>query len=380
MLIASLIVMLFRMDTVQMESLFQSKWFKYGIRIVILYLFSVVFKSFDLTFPHNFDAFLFRGQAFSLMYVVFGLLVWEGAVRLSGYIERDVYNHRVSRKLIFLCLSLLVYGLLASWLFGLCYSVFDILLFGNYEAWKSFASFSYDLNFGTFLFYLLILAYSGIVFYYKSWKESQVNAERLMRENIQAKYDVLKSQIDPHFFFNSLSVLTNLVYKSADLSAEYITQLAKSYRYILDKKFENLVTIKTELEFLESYSFLIRIRHQSSIEFNIKISEAVQCEGMVPPATLQMLVENAVKHNRFSANDPLHICITEEAGILVVTNDLRKRAGVQHSMGLGLENISKRYELTSDRRIEIIETTDKFIVKVPIISIEGDGAIMIGLR
>jgi LytS/YehU family sensor histidine kinase len=260
-----------------------------------------------------------------------------------------------------------LYGLLIAYLFGLCYSVFDIVLFKQYEAWNHFVAFSYDLNFGTFIFYLLLLAYNGVVLYYKNWKESQLNAERLMRENIQAKYDVLKSQIDPHFFFNSLSVLTNLVYKSPDLSAEYITQLAKSYRYILDKKFENLVTIKTELEFLESYSFLIRIRHQSSIEFHINISEEVKCTGMVPPATLQMLVENAVKHNRFSANDPLRICIKDEGEYLIIANDLRKRASVQNSIGVGLDNISKRYELTSDKRITITETDNTFTVRVPII-------------
>jgi two-component system LytT family sensor kinase len=360
--------MLIKMNAVQVEAVFQSKLFKYGIRVVILYIFSIVFKSFDLSFPKDFGTFLFRGQAFSLMFVLVGLVVWAGAVRLSKYIERSIFNKNISYKLLFLCFSLLAYGLLAACLFGFCYSVFDIFLYRNYDAWKSFSSFSYDLYFGAFMFYLLILAYSGIVFYYKNWKESQLNAERLMRENIQAKYDVLKSQIDPHFFFNSLSVLTNLVYKSADLSAEYITQLAKSYRYILDKKFENLVSIKTELEFLESYSFLIRIRHQSSIAFNIDIDEKVMNTGMVPPATLQMLVENAVKHNRFSANDPLRIDIKDVGDSLIVTNDLRKRSGLHNSIGVGLDNISKRYELTSDKRIEITETKDKFIVKVPIIS------------
>ncbi|RQO74996.1 sensor histidine kinase [Pedobacter sp. KBW06] len=360
------------MNTAKVESVFQSKWFVYGLRILILYLFSVVFKSFDLTFPHNFSTFLFRGQAFSLMYVLFGLLVWEGAILLSRWMERNTSKENVSRRLLLLCLSLLVYGLIVSFLFGLCYSVFDIVLFHRYDAWESFSSLSYDLYFGIFMFYLLLLGYNGIAFYYKNWKESQLNTERLMRENIQAKYDVLKSQIDPHFFFNSLSVLTNLVYKSPDLSAEYITQLAKSYRYILDKKFENLVSIQTELEFLESYSFLIRIRHQSSIEFDIQINENIKYIGLIPPATLQMLVENAVKHNRFSANDPLHIRIRDEGSFLIVTNDLRKRAVVQNSIGLGLDNIGKRYELTGEKRIEVIETKTLFIVKIPIITTHED--------
>ncbi|AOM78598.1 sensor histidine kinase [Pedobacter steynii] len=364
--------MFLKMNATRMESVFQSKWFVYGLRIFILYLFSVVFKSFDLTFPHNFGTFLFRGQAFSLMYVVFGLLVWEGAIALAKLIERSTLKVHVSKRLVLLCLTLVIYGLLVSLLFGLSYSLFDIVLFHRYDAWKSFSSLSYDLYFGIFIFYLLLLGYNGIVFYYKNWKESQLNTERLMRENIQAKYDVLKSQIDPHFFFNSLSVLTNLVYKSPDLSAEYITQLAKSYRYILDKKFENLVPIQTELEFLESYSFLIRIRHQSSIEFDIHINENIKYIGMIPPATLQMLVENAVKHNRFSANDPLHIRIRDEGNVLVVTNDLRKRSVVQNSIGLGLDNIGKRYELTGEKRIEVIETKELFIVKIPIITTHED--------
>jgi two-component system, LytTR family, sensor kinase len=351
-----------------MELIFKSKIFRYGMRAVVLYLFSMVFKSFDLSFPHDVGTFLFRGQLFSLMYVLLGLLIWEGAIGLSKLIGDRAFNKNLSFKMVLMCITLLIYGVFSSLLFGLCYSLFDIVLFKRYEAWTSFSSFSYDLIFGAFIFYLLLLAYNGVIYYYKSWKESQLNAERLMRENIQAKYDVLKSQIDPHFFFNSLSVLTNLVYKSADLSAEYITQLAKSYRYILDKKFENLVTIKTELEFLESYSFLIRIRHQSSIEFDIDIADDIKCGGLVPPATLQMLVENAVKHNRFSANDPLRISIRAEDDCLVVTNDFRKRFGVQSSIGVGLDNISRRYELTSDKQIEIMETNDKFIVKIPIIA------------
>ena len=349
------------------EKLFQNKVFKYTIRIVALYALSYIFKSFDFTFTNTLKEYFLRSEAFSLLFIIFGLNAWEGATIIAHYIERKVYNDNLSRKLLVLCISLLLFGLLTAFLFGLAYALFDIMLYKNDEAWKSFIALSYDLNLGIFIFYLLLLAISAVIFYYKNWKTSQLNTERLIRENIQAKYDVLKSQIDPHFFFNSLSVLTNLVYKSPDLSAEYITQLAKSYRYILDKKFENLVTIQTELEFLESYTFLIHIRHENSIEIKIDINDKINKSGLIPPATLQMLVENAVKHNRFSIKDPLHITIKDEGDCIVVTNDLRKRLNNSFSTKMGLDNIAKRYELTGDKQIEIIETTDKYLVKIPIL-------------
>lgn len=355
-----------RMDMDKMEDVFKSKWFRYAIRIILLYTLSVIFKSFDLSFPHTPDTVLLRGQAFSLLFVGFGLLVWEGATWLSKTVGRKSARKSPPARLLIMCLSLVLYGGVSATVFGLLYAVFDIVLFNKYEAWQSVSELSYDLNFGIFLFYLLILAYSGIVFYYQSWKESQLNAERLMRENIQARYDVLKSQIDPHFFFNSLSVLTNLVYKSPDLSAEYITQLAKSYRYILDKKFENLVSLSTELDFLESYTFLMRIRHQDSLVFEVNVREQSKNTAHLPPATLQMLVENAVKHNRFSVNDPLLIRIDDEGDRLIVRNTLRKRSNITRSTGLGLDNISKRYELIGEKRITVTETEDEFLVEVPL--------------
>ncbi|SKC96270.1 Histidine kinase [Chitinophaga ginsengisegetis] len=350
------------------EKLFSSKLFLYLSRILILYTFSIIFKSFDHTFVTGLQMMDFRGQMFSLFYVVFGLIAWEGAAWLARTVERKTMNKHTSGKLVFLCAVLLIYGVLVAYLFGLFYSLSDILLFNRYEAWESFIRFSYDLNFGTFMFYLLILTFNGIIFYYSGWKEYQLQTERLMRENIQARYDALRNQIDPHFFFNSLSVLTNLVYKSPDLSADYITQLAKTYRYILDKKFENLVPVQTELDFLDAYLFLIHIRHQQSIQFSADIPEKVKAKGMIPPVTLQMLIENAIKHNRFSAQDPLLITIKSDGNFLVVSNHKRPKVHPEISSGIGLENIQKRYALISNSNIEISETAEMFIVKLPIIS------------
>ncbi|MET6997030.1 sensor histidine kinase [Chitinophaga defluvii] len=356
-----------RDDFFNNAQLFNSKLFRYLSRIIVLYIFSAIFKSFDLSFIQEVRTSAFRSQIFSLFYVVFGLIVWEGGVAVSKYVEKRVVQDHVSGRLVILCGALLVYGALASFVFGFLYAELDILLFNRYEAWESFISVSYNMNFGIFLFYVLILAFNGITFYYKAWKEYQLKTERLMRENIQAKYDALRNQIDPHFFFNSLSVLTNLVYKSADLSAEYITQLAKIYRYILDKKFDNLVTIQTELDFLESYLFLISIRHQQSIQFQADVDEQVKDKGMIPPATLQMLVENAIKHNRFSTNDPLVITLKSEDGFLLMSNPLRKKTIPEISSGIGLNNIRKRYELASNMGIGVVNSGDYFIVKIPII-------------
>ena len=350
------------------EKIFTSKLFRYLARVVILYIFSTIFKAFDHTFIEDLQIFSFRGHLFSIFFVIFGLMVWEGANWLSKTIEKRILHKDTSKRLLILCCCLLVYGFLAAFLFGFFYAQMDILLFNRYEAWESFKGVSYDLNFGIFMFYLLLLTFNGIIFYYKRWNEYQLQTERLMRENIQAKYDALRNQIDPHFFFNSLSVLTNLVYKSADLSAEYITQLAKTYRYILDKKFENLVSIQTELNFLDSYLYLIRIRFQHSILVEIDIDERTATKGQIPPATLQMLVENAIKHNRFSANDPLLINLKSVGDHLIITNDVKKKTQPDLSSGIGLENIQKRYALISGQAIVVEQTPEQFIVKIPIIT------------
>ncbi|WP_161596776.1 sensor histidine kinase [Chitinophaga vietnamensis] len=350
------------------EKIFSSKLLLYLSRILVLYAFSVIFKTFDHTFVKQLGILNIRGQVFSVCYVLYGLIIWEGASWLARFIEKKMVHKNASQRLIMLSGGLLLFGLAAAYGFGFFYGLADIVFFKRYEAWESFRRMSYDLNFGIFMFYLMLLAFNGIMFYYSAWKEYQVQTERLMRENIQAKYDALRNQIDPHFFFNSLSVLTNLVYKSPDLSADYITQLAKTYRYILDKKFENLVTIQTELDFLDAYLFLIQIRHQQSIRFVAAIDDKIKMRGMIPPATLQLLIENAIKHNRFSVNDPLVIEVKSEDGYLVVSNHIREKLHPEISSGIGLENIRKRYLLLDGQSIIISRDNNMFIVKIPVIT------------
>lgn len=338
-------------------------------RIAILLLFGLIFKSFDLSFVKETTDYEVRSAVFILIYILFGLLIWNGGARISKLIEKKFDESSNITRITILCISYIIYGAVTAFLFGFVYGITDILIFNRYEAWESFTSLSYDLIFGTFLFYFLILSFNGIIFYYRQWKENLLHTERLMRENTEAKYEALRNQIDPHFFFNSLSVLTNLVYKDPDIAADYITQLAKTYRYILDKKFENMVPLETELNFLESYLFLINIRHQDSININIELDEETCNHCLIPPAALQMLFENAIKHTRFSSAEPLSISLKRENNWLIVTNNLRKKQHTEPSSGIGLENIRKRYELIDDNYIIIKEDSDTFTIKIPVIEL-----------
>jgi two-component system LytT family sensor kinase len=338
---------------------------KYGWKILILYVFSVLFKSFDQSFSHEMFAFEFRGQVFSLIWVLFGLLSWWLGKIVVTVIESGLHTTKLPVRFAVLGLVMIVYGVPVSIVFAYVYRMMDVMLFAKSHLWKDIGLSDYELNVGLLIHFTLILTINGLNYYYKNAVSLEVQAERLMKENVQARYDALRQQIEPHFFFNSLSVLTNLVYRDADLSAQYITQLAKIYRYILERKIENMVPLTAELDFLKSYMFLMNIRHQEEIQFSMHLSKETLERSFIPPATLQILVENAIKHNRFSRNSPLRISLTEAEDKIIVTNNYNKRDASSTSLGLGLDNIRKRYELLGEVGLLIDQSADRFQVQIP---------------
>jgi two-component system, LytTR family, sensor kinase len=176
----------------------------------------------------------------------------------------------------------------------------------------------------------------------------------------------LKNQVNPHFLFNSLSVLSSLVHVSAETSDKFIQQLSKAYRYILEQKDVDWVTVKSELEFLDAYFFLLQIRFDKKIKLVKKIA-LDETEYTLPPLTLQLLIENAVKHNKMSNSEPLTITITSEDEFVVVVNNVNKREQHEASTGIGLENIQKRYAYITDKKIEIVNREQDFSVRIPLI-------------
>ena len=202
---------------------------------------------------------------------------------------------------------------------------------------------------------------------YRRLEDVQVRAERLEKENVQAQFAALKSQVNPHFLFNSLSILSSLVHADAELSEKFIDQLSRAYRYILEQKDNERVLLKTELEFIQAYRFLLNIRFENKFDVIINVPEADQTRYSIAPLTLQLLVENAVKHNRMSAKEPLQVQIQLEDDNLVVRNNLQPRPQSENSTGVGLQNIITRYTLLTERRVWVGESDGSFVVKVPLL-------------
>ena len=203
---------------------------------------------------------------------------------------------------------------------------------------------------------------------YRRLEDVQVRAERLEKENVQAQFAALKSQVNPHFLFNSLSILSSLVHSDAELSEKFIDQLSRAYRYILEQKDNERVLLKTELEFIQAYRFLLNIRFENKFDVVINVPEADQNRYSIAPLTLQLLVENAVKHNRMSAKEPLRVHIELEGDCLVVCNNRQLRPQSEISTGVGLQNIINRYILLTDRPVSISENDGNFVVKVPLLN------------
>ena len=196
-------------------------------------------------------------------------------------------------------------------------------------------------------------------------KASIKETEALKRENLSSRYETLKNQVNPHFLFNSLNVLSSLVYKDQDLAAKFIKQMSKVYRYVLDTKENEVVNLSTELDALHSYIFLLKIRFEENLKVNINLPDDDSI--MMVPLSLQMLVENAIKHNIVSKAKPLTIDIYEEGDRIIVQNNLQVKSDVLDSSGIGLPNITARYQYLSKQEVMVVkdEVAASFKVSLP---------------
>jgi cell division protein FtsB len=314
-----------------------------------------------------------------------------------AYIDKEFTLPVIARELLFTTVRLTCIALIIQSVILVCNKVFkgrqlawlryivEVVLIGFLTYWFLFGFVKYidspltgsnpaDPKLWTFRRYIGLYMLGTIFIYlfltglniYQVARRKEAQAEQLQREFAQVRLQALKSQVNPHFLFNSLSVLSSLVHVNAELSEQFIHHLAKAYRYILEQKEAELVSLKEELSFLDAYFFLLQIRFDQKIKLEKNIppeTESLQ----LPPLTLQLLVENAVKHNKMSAQEPLVIKVLVENNELIVENNIRQREQAETSTGVGLENIRKRYAMLSERKPVVNKNDHFFRVQVPLL-------------
>jgi len=244
------------------------------------------------------------------------------------------------------------------------------ILFGLSTVREAF-TFSEHVDFLPFNFVaatVISLGYEAFYFFDK-WKEQFRLNEQLKNQQIKTQYEVLQNQMSPHFLFNSLNTLASIIPEDSNAAVKFTEKLSEVYRYILNNKDRELVNLDEEIEFVKSYLFLLRMRYPDNLIFNIDIKDSF-LSMTLPPLTLQMLVENAIKHNVVSKSKPLKIDIYIENGrSIVVKNNLQQKDSLEKSTKTGLENIRKRYSILGNKKIDIITSASNFMVAVPLIDL-----------
>ncbi len=339
--------------------------FRYPIILITSIFFFGVFEFVQVTDLIRFqisDAGLFVLTLFIV------LAVWEGNRFIIRMVDRFVESDYTDVKTMWR-------RFFATFPLATIYSVgFVVVLPGLGCMW--FNHMPFDLLepslklFSVFAFLLMNLMHTGnaVYYYMAKWKDSMVEAERFKKMSVESQFEALRTQVNPHFLFNSLNTLATLMQSNTEVASEFVHRLSSVYRYMISHQDDELVDLQEEIEFANSYLFLLKTRFADSISININVPEQYSCCSMIPPVTLQMLIENAIKHNVVANKKPLKIEIFIEDGeFLVVRNNLQRKMYTQPSTRIGLNNIERRYQFLSSREILVSDSGDYFTVKLPLL-------------
>lgn len=291
--------------------------------------------------------------------VLLGIWIAQGMLAMKMLKLFPSHRDTVKRVVIFYSLNLLIVALtvtLICWIFDL----FNILGFQfTMDAWTR------SLIAGGICTIVNQAVYETEMSF-RRIRASQLEAEQLKKAQLQTQLDSLKEQVNPHFLFNSLNSLSSLITTDPNKAEEFVVEMSSVYRYLLRSNEEQLTTLQKELEFIESYNLLLKTRFASGFKPVIKVEEKMK-EYLLPPMTLQLLVENAVKHNIVDPDTPLTVQLYTQDGKLIVTNNLQKKNKAVVSNKIGLSNIIQKYKLLNCADVEIKETANEFSVILPLI-------------
>lgn len=295
------------------------------------------------------------------------VMVWLGNRVISSTLESKLpwLKFGVSRFMVQITINV-IYSLAVI---NISYAIFKYLFT---EDPPTFSQFIVMNAYGALIIIPISSIYFGIYFL-RSWTKSQLEAERLEKESTKAQLQTLRNHLDPHFLFNNLNILSALIDTDARQSQRYLEKFAEVYRVILQSDKEELVTVSNEIQFIESYLYLVKIRFGELLSVEVNVSQLAQ-NKYIPPLTIQMLIENALKHNTITEDDVLHINITDHHNFLQVSNTLNRKSEIAESNGSGLKNIELRYSYYTDEKMEIKEEDGKYIVKIPLIDLQYESS------
>lgn len=289
------------------------------------------------------------------------VMLWQGNAHISDFLTYKLpWLENPSKRFLYGVVAVVIYTPIAVYLLFLALNRFFNVSLENIEI---------TLGISILITFFISFFLNSKAFL-SNWKKAALDTEKLKKEQMATKYESLKNQVNPHFLFNSLNALTNLVYEDQDLAAKFIRELSRVYRYILDTRSQELVTLKTEMDFVEAYVFLQKIRFDDKLQISIDVAGFEK--KMVPPVAVQTLIENAIKHNIIAEDEPLQIeILVDEHEMLIVKNNLQKKnIPLEESAGMGLANIKARYEFLSQKPVEIIDGPKEFTIKLPLLDVE----------
>lgn len=341
-----------------------AKWTAYHLMILVMALvlapafsWALQGQAFGPSFP----------SLFILIFLQMELFIWLG-IRFFAF-GPDPSAKRGTRALLLRLLVFFVLVLVIASIINLLF-LFLTSISGGTD-WKEILALLIQEEYRSFFLSVTAgIMLGAIAFFYFQWQDALKREQKLREEKLIFQYETLKNQVNPHFLFNNLNALSSLLHQDVDLADRFIQKLSSTYRYILENEDTELVNLAEEIKFVEDYFYLQKIRGQEKVLLDIRIASADKYE--ILPISLQLLVENALKHNSASRTQPLRIVISQEEGdIIIVKNKLQRKTKLEPSSRIGLKNLSARVKLTLGKDVEVRETQDEFIVKVPVKSIRS---------
>jgi len=333
-----------------------------GFRVILVPAFGIVIPLITgMINPYNFSSWEVK---FSFLYTIgIAAVIWQGN-RYLHFSMRSYFDwhNKPVQKVLVLLLSVGFYTIPVS----------VLLLVGWYNFFGG-GQLNWNIIWQSTLIILVAVVFIThiyeTVFLVKETESEMIKNEQLERAKVEAELEALKNQIDPHFIFNSLNTLSHLIEEKPVKAKQFNDNLADVYRYILQNKARDLVLLKEEIIFLENYFSLLKIRFEKAVQMKIAIDEQKLDQYLIPPISLQILVENAIKHNEFSDTVPLTIEIKLVNDELVIHNPVRKKSLRKPSSKIGLQNLRERYRLITNSEITITEEDKNFRVVLPVLRI-----------